>query len=94
MSQYPKQQSVFVGTVPADFRPRRPWDVPPEIQEATLQARHLSATEANHYVRVFNAAAMRAGLPGRRWAFVMHSTKPGCHGGGHKAARRELVEAR
>ncbi|MCX7424833.1 MAG: hypothetical protein NTW96_04300 [Planctomycetia bacterium] len=92
MSEYRKLQSVFVATVPPDWKRRRPWDVPPSIESATLEARHLSATEANHYVRVFNAAAMRAGLPDRRWAFVMHSTKPGCHGGRHQR-RRELATA-
>ena len=92
MAQYQKRQAVFCCIVPAEFHPQRPWDVPPRFDFVELVAKNLSAVEANHLARSLNRRQMETGLADRKWWFVFHSIKPGCHGGKHRSHKVALPE--
>ncbi len=91
MAQYHKRQAVFCCIVPVDFSPQRPWDVPTEFDSVKLVAKNLSATEANHLARSLNRRQLDLGMADRKWWFVFHSIKPGCHGGRHRSHHAVLT---
>ena len=60
------KQAVFVGTTPTDFRPQRPWDVPPALEALELHAKNLSMTQALGFARVFNKRALENRMADRK----------------------------
>jgi hypothetical protein len=61
-----------------DFKPQREWDVPLTIEGGRLFKKNLTATEAKHFARVFNANACHAYSTktwNREWAIVVPCLK-------------------
>jgi hypothetical protein len=77
---YPRwKQAVFIVTTPPDFKPQRPWDVPPSFAVGTLYAKNLSIREAVGFARTFNKRAVQARERHQwdhRWAILSKHLRP------------------
>jgi hypothetical protein len=70
-----ERNAVYLITVPDDFRPQRPWELPPGIVAGELYAKNLAMAHALGFVRCFNKRQMDLGLPDRRWAIAIHHAR-------------------
>ena len=74
------RMAVYLASVPADWRPQRVWDWPPEFGAAKLQEKNLTPPAAISFARVHNMEQMRANQHERRpivsWAIVCRHLRP------------------
>jgi len=83
MSRRNGRQAVYLVTTAADFRPQRPWDLPPRILSAELHSKNLAMYQAQGFARVFNAKQLTASQRGSwdcKWAIVAKHIKARRHG--------------
>ncbi len=70
--------SVMIIQLPEDFKPQRPWNMPPSFSGGELYATQLTHSGATRFANTFNKRQLQDGLPDRRWAIaVMSVRKPG-----------------
>ena len=66
---------MFIVTVPADWKPQRPWDVPPRFESGELHTKNLPMYQASGFCRVFNKRQLQENMPQRKWAIVSKHLK-------------------
>jgi len=80
MSHRPnRRQTVFLARVPADWKPQRPWSVPPAILSAERLAHNVSMIEAVALARAHNRSQLQRvyrRLPVESWAIVAKYLRP------------------
>lgn len=70
--------SVLIVQLPEDFKPQRPWSMPPTFSGGELYATQLTHAGATGFANTFNTRQLQDGLPHRRWAIaIMSVRKPG-----------------
>jgi hypothetical protein len=72
--------ALFTVTVPPEFKPQRPWDVPPGFSTATLYMKNLGVHVARRFARLFNARQvqlLQRGQWDRTWMIVSSCCKQG-----------------
>ncbi len=70
MSSRKGRQAVYLGIVPADWKPCSFWSVPPSFTGVELYEKNLPMWQALGYARTFNKSQIQNRLPGRKWAIV------------------------
>ena len=68
MSDHGRKNAVYLVTVPEEFRPERPWELPAQILGGELYVKNIILGHALGFAGAFNKRAMELGLPDRKWA--------------------------
>ena len=78
------RQAIFLVKPPEDWKPQRPWSVPPAFTDGVLVAAKKSPREAASYARLHNKQALerqqRTKEPIPTWAVVFRFLKASWHG--------------
>jgi hypothetical protein len=72
--------SVMIVRVPEDFEPQRPWTLPPNFSDGELYAKNLTHTCAQGFANTFNKRQLEDGIPDRRWAIAIISSRKAGNG--------------
>ena len=95
-TSYGEKAAVYLVTVPADWKPQRPWDYPPTFEGGELYVKNVSGTQAAGAAFAFNKKAIGDSMKDRRWAiaarWVRQKWRPGTRD--NYAAMREANAAR
>ena len=85
------RQVVMIGVLPEDWKPQRPWDIPPKLTALEVFVKNVSPTHAAGFTRAFNKRQLDNGLPERKWALYVRHTKYRRCGEHPDATRKRLV---
>jgi hypothetical protein len=73
------RQAVYVVTPPSEWKPQRPWSLPPTFTDGRLIGNKQSPADAAGFARLFNKDAMeisqRTKQPIAQWAVVFRYLK-------------------
>ena len=71
------RHAVFVGKLPADYRPESPIDLPDRLSTLEVLEGNLTMCQAIALVRFHNREQLAAGIPDCQWAVMGFQPKGG-----------------